>query len=100
MAPKGGQQTLKAAFASSKAKGKGKGAASSAPEPAAPSKGLPPVPKLVGVTLGFSKEHDDEGRVITVEYDEFYLVNVYVVNSGMKLERLEHRLKKVNSCGR
>ncbi len=36
-------------------------------------------------------EHDTEGRVICVEYDNFYLVNVYVPNSGQKLERLDYR---------
>ncbi|SDS76477.1 exodeoxyribonuclease-3 [Gillisia sp. Hel1_33_143] len=35
--------------------------------------------------------HDLEGRVITVEYPDFYLVNVYVPNSGQKLEKLEYR---------
>ena len=36
-------------------------------------------------------EHDTEGRVICAEYDDFYLVNVYVPNSGQKLERLDYR---------
>ena len=36
-------------------------------------------------------EHDNEGRVLTTEYDEFYLVNVYVPNSGDGLKRLEYR---------
>ncbi|AFL79736.1 exodeoxyribonuclease III [Aequorivita sublithincola DSM 14238] len=36
-------------------------------------------------------EHDTEGRVICAEYDTFYLVNVYVPNSGQKLERLDYR---------
>ncbi|WP_053992004.1 exodeoxyribonuclease III [Mangrovimonas sp. TPBH4] len=35
--------------------------------------------------------HDDEGRVQCVEYEGFYLVNVYVPNSGQKLDRLEYR---------
>jgi exodeoxyribonuclease-3 len=38
-------------------------------------------------------EHDDEGRIICAEYSRFYLVNVYVPNSGQKLERLEYRKK-------
>lgn len=38
-------------------------------------------------------EHDSEGRVQCAEYDGFYLVNVYVPNSGQKLERLEYRQK-------
>lgn len=37
------------------------------------------------------EEHDDEGRVICAEYDDFYLVNVYVPNSGSGLKRLEYR---------
>ncbi|MBN1184592.1 MAG: exodeoxyribonuclease III [Bacteroidales bacterium] len=36
-------------------------------------------------------EHDNEGRVITAEYDNFYLVNVYVPNSGSELKRLDYR---------
>ncbi|WP_047416418.1 exodeoxyribonuclease III [Cellulophaga sp. Hel_I_12] len=36
-------------------------------------------------------EHDAEGRVICAEYENFYLVNVYVPNSGQKLERLDYR---------
>ncbi len=36
-------------------------------------------------------EHDKEGRVITAEYGSFYLVNVYVPNSGSELLRLDYR---------
>ncbi len=36
-------------------------------------------------------DHDMEGRVITAEFDSFYLVNVYVPNSGEGLKRLEYR---------
>lgn len=36
-------------------------------------------------------EHDNEGRVQCAEYADFYLVNVYVPNSGQKLERLDYR---------
>lgn len=36
-------------------------------------------------------EHDMEGRVLTAEYDKFYLVNVYVPNSGDGLKRLDYR---------
>ncbi len=39
------------------------------------------------------EEFDSEGRVITLEYDAFYLVNVYVPNSGSELLRLEYRQK-------
>ncbi len=38
------------------------------------------------------EEHDKEGRVITLEYDEFYLVNCYTPNSKRELERLEYRM--------
>jgi len=37
--------------------------------------------------------HDKEGRSITLEFDEFYLVNVYVPNSQHELKRLEYRMK-------
>lgn len=35
--------------------------------------------------------HDTEGRVLCLEYDKFYLVNVYVPNSGSDLKRLDYR---------
>jgi exodeoxyribonuclease-3 len=37
-------------------------------------------------------EHDHEGRVITLEYDDFYLLNVYVPNSQDGLARLSYRM--------
>ena len=37
------------------------------------------------------KEHDMEGRVLCLEYDSFFLVNVYVPNSGNDLKRLDYR---------
>jgi len=37
------------------------------------------------------EEHDQEGRVITLEFSTFYLVNVYVPNSGQELKRLDYR---------
>ena len=44
------------------------------------------------VTMGIGiEEHDREGRVITAEYDDFYLVNVYTPNSQRELARLEYR---------
>ena len=36
-------------------------------------------------------EHDAEGRMQCAEYEAFYLVNVYVPNSGQKLDRLDYR---------
>ncbi len=38
------------------------------------------------------EEHDKEGRVITLEYDKFYLVTVYTPNSKNELERLPYRM--------
>jgi exodeoxyribonuclease-3 len=38
-------------------------------------------------------EHDKEGRIISLEFDKFYLVNVYVPNSKRDLSRLEYRSK-------
>lgn len=35
--------------------------------------------------------HDNEGRVLTLEFDEFYFVNCYVPNSGQELVRLDYR---------
>lgn len=37
-------------------------------------------------------EHDQEGRVITLEYSTYYLITVYVPNSKQGLERLEYRM--------
>ena len=38
-------------------------------------------------------EHDHEGRVITVEFEDFHLVCVYVPNSQDGLKRLDYRMK-------
>lgn len=38
------------------------------------------------------EEHDQEGRVITLEFDKFYLVNCYTPNSKRELERLDYRM--------
>jgi len=38
-------------------------------------------------------EHDHEGRIITLEYDKFYLVNVYTPNSQRELLRLDYRMR-------
>ena len=46
------------------------------------------------VTLGLGiDEHDHEGRVITLEMEKFYLVNVYVPNSQDGLKRLDYRMR-------
>ena len=39
------------------------------------------------------EEHDQEGRVITAEYPDYYLVTVYVPNSGEGLKRIDYREK-------
>lgn len=39
------------------------------------------------------EEHDQEGRVITLEYDQFYLVTCYTPNSQTELRRLDYRMK-------
>ena len=47
----------------------------------------------INVKIGIGiEEHDKEGRVITLEYPEFYLVNVYTPNSKQALERLDYRM--------
>lgn len=37
------------------------------------------------------EEHDKEGRVITLEFDDFYMVDIYTPNSKRELERLDYR---------
>ena len=50
--------------------------------------------KPINVTYGIGiAEHDKEGRVITLEFDKFYLVNCYTPNSKRELERLDYRMK-------
>ena len=47
----------------------------------------------ISVTYGIGiEEHDTEGRVITLEYENFYLVNVYTPNSKDQLLRLDYRM--------
>ena len=38
------------------------------------------------------EEHDQEGRIITLEYEKFYLVNCYTPNSQNELKRLDYRI--------
>ncbi len=47
-------------------------------------------PISVACGIGF-EEHDNEGRVLTLEYPKFFLVNVYVPNSKRELTRLAYR---------
>ena len=48
-------------------------------------------PLSVSYGLGI-EEHDKEGRIITLEYDKFYLVCCYTPNSKRELERLNYRM--------
>ena len=48
---------------------------------------------VLSVSYGLGiDEHDHEGRVVTVEFEDFYLVNVYVPNSQDGLRRLDYRM--------
>ena len=47
-------------------------------------------PKTVAYGIG-KPEHDKEGRVITLEFDNFYMVTIYTPNSKRELERLDYR---------
>ncbi len=50
---------------------------------------IPPLNCTYGLGI---PEHDHEGRVITLEFDDFYLVNVYTPNSKQELARLDYRM--------
>ena len=48
--------------------------------------------KPLNVSYGMGvEEHDHEGRIITLEYDQFYLVTCYTPNSQTELKRLDYR---------
>ncbi|MBN9646347.1 exodeoxyribonuclease III [Terrisporobacter glycolicus] len=48
----------------------------------------------LSVTYGINiEEHDQEGRVITLEFEDFYMVTVYTPNSQSELKRLAYRMK-------
>ncbi len=48
----------------------------------------------LNVTYGLGmEEHDHEGRVITLEYSDFYLITVYTPNSQDELKRLDYRMQ-------
>jgi exodeoxyribonuclease III len=50
--------------------------------------------KPLNVNYGINiEEHDKEGRVITLEFDEFYFVTVYTPNAQEKLARLDYRMQ-------
>ena len=48
----------------------------------------------LAVTYGIGvDEHDHEGRVITLEYEDFFFITVYVPNSQDELKRLDYRMR-------
>lgn len=47
----------------------------------------------VSVTFGINGKHTDEGRVITLEYDKFFMVNCYVPNAQEALARIDYRME-------
>ena len=50
--------------------------------------------KPLNVILGIGmEEHDHEGRVVTLEYDNYYVITVYTPNSQDGLKRLDYRMK-------
>lgn len=49
--------------------------------------------KPINVTYGIGiPEHDNEGRVITLEFEKFYMVDIYTPNAKRELERLDYRM--------
>lgn len=53
--------------------------------------------KPLNHSYGINKEqHDKEGRVITLEFNDFYMVNVYTPNSQQELARLDYRMQWEN----
>jgi len=49
-----------------------------------------PISEFYGIGI---EEHDTEGRVITLEFDEFYVVTVYTPNSQNELARIDYRME-------
>ncbi|WP_296644878.1 exodeoxyribonuclease III [Romboutsia sp. 13368] len=50
--------------------------------------------KPINVTYGIGiEEHDKEGRVITIEFEDLYFITVYTPNSQSELKRLDYRMK-------
>ena len=48
--------------------------------------------KPLNVIYGINGKYNDEGRIITLEYDNYYFVTAYVPNSGEELKRLDYRM--------
>eukprot|EP01091_Cochliopodium_minus_P017177 TRINITY_DN6659_c0_g1_i1.p1 TRINITY_DN6659_c0_g1~~TRINITY_DN6659_c0_g1_i1.p1 ORF type:complete len:361 (+),score=131.73 TRINITY_DN6659_c0_g1_i1:64-1146(+) len=49
------------------------------------------VPLSVSYGIPDQDKHNGEGRVVTVEYDKYYLVNTYIPNAGQKLDKLDYK---------
>ena len=47
----------------------------------------------LSVAYGIEGKHNDEGRVITLEYDDFYLICAYVPNAQNELKRIDYRME-------
>ena len=47
----------------------------------------------LSITFGLGEEHQDEGRVITLEFEQFYFVTAYSPNSQNELARLPYRMQ-------
>ena len=47
----------------------------------------------LSVAYGIDGKHNDEGRVITLEYDDFYLICAYVPNAQNELKRIDYRME-------
>ena len=47
----------------------------------------------ISVSYGVGEKHNDEGRVITLEYENFYLVCAYVPNAQDGLKRIDYRME-------
>ena len=48
--------------------------------------------KPLNVVYGINEKYNDEGRVITLEFNKFYLVNAYVPNAQDGLKRIDYRM--------
>lgn len=57
--------------------------------------------KPISVTYGIcANSIDQEGRVITLEFDDFYILHVYTPNSGQELKRLDYRVNEWDNAFR
>jgi exodeoxyribonuclease III len=53
--------------------------------------------KLPAISVKYgidARKHDQEGRVVTAEFPDFFIVSSYIPNAGQKLERLEYRVSE------